>query len=197
MGQISAATSPQTGSLLSGIQQTSNCAASSASVFSPFTAASATLALKAGLWFRRGRLVMVSPVHGIMPLSGRKYTYPRCSDFPSQLSILVPSRFEPCGLTQLCAQRYGALPIVAHTGGLADTVVDANRAALGRGWGTGFSFAPDNLESLCEAIARTGSIWRDRVIWQSLLENAMRTDVSWARSARCYASILRSLSNVD
>ena len=112
-------------------------------------------------------------------------------------AILVPSRFEPCGLTQLYAQRYGSLPIVAHTGGLADTVVDANHAALGRGCGTGFSFVPDNLESLCEAISRTGSIWRDRIIWQGLLENAMRTDVSWAPSARCYASILRSLSNVD
>ena len=112
-------------------------------------------------------------------------------------AILVPSRFEPCGLTQLYAQRYGSLPIVARTGGLADTVVDANHAALGRGWGTGFSFVPDNLESLCEAISRTGSIWRDRIVWQGLLENAMRTDVSWAPSARCYATILRSLSNVD
>jgi len=55
------------------------------SVFSPFTAASATFALNAGLWFRRGRLVMVSPVPGIMPISGRISTYPRCPDSPSQL----------------------------------------------------------------------------------------------------------------
>ena len=57
-------------------------------------------------------------------------------------ALLVPSRFEPCGLTQLCALRYGALPIVAHVGGLCDTVIDANEMALAAGVGTGFHFAP-------------------------------------------------------
>ena len=66
---------------------TSNYAASSASVFSPLTAASATLALKAGLWFRRGRRAMVSLVPGIMPRSGRKSTYPSCPDSPSLLLL--------------------------------------------------------------------------------------------------------------
>ena len=57
-------------------------------------------------------------------------------------ALLVPSRFEPCGLTQLCAMRYGALPIVAHVGGLCDTVIDASEMALASGLGTGFHFSP-------------------------------------------------------
>nr|AIA92653.1 CAZy families GT5 protein [uncultured Rhizobium sp.] len=57
-------------------------------------------------------------------------------------AILIPSRFEPCGLTQLYGLRYGCVPIVAHTGGLADTVIDANLAALNAGAATGFQFAP-------------------------------------------------------
>jgi len=66
---------------------TSNCAASSASVFSPLTVASATFTLRAGLWFRRGHRAMVSPVPAIMPQSGIKSTYPSCLDCPSQLLL--------------------------------------------------------------------------------------------------------------
>jgi hypothetical protein len=70
---------------------TSNCAASSASVFSPFQAASATVALKAGLWLRRGRHVMLSPVHGIMPISGRISTYPDAQIPPSHFYHRLPN----------------------------------------------------------------------------------------------------------
>jgi starch synthase len=107
--------------------------------------------------------------------------------------VLVPSRFEPCGLTQLCALRYGALPIVARTGGLADTVVDANEMALHRGWGTGVVFSPASAGMLAAALRRAAALFADAGTWQRLQANAMRTDVSWARSAARYAALLRAL----
>ena len=63
-------------------------------------------------------------------------------------ALLIPSRFEPCGLTQLCALRYGALPVVARVGGLADTIIDANEMALAAGLGTGLQFSPVTAEML-------------------------------------------------
>jgi starch synthase len=108
-------------------------------------------------------------------------------------ALLVPSRFEPCGLTQLCALRYGALPVVARVGGLADTVIDANEAALGAGTGSGVQFAPVTREILEAAIQRTAALWRRRATWRRLQHNAMRTDVSWRRPAARYAALFRSL----
>lgn len=108
-------------------------------------------------------------------------------------AVLVPSRFEPCGLVQLCALRYGALPVVARVGGLADTVVDANTAALAQGWGTGFACAPGSMALLAEAVARAAAVFRKPAIWRGLQANAMRADVSWAPSAGRYAAILRGL----
>ncbi len=108
-------------------------------------------------------------------------------------ALLVPSRFEPCGLTQLCALRYGALPVVARVGGLADTVIDANEAALGAGTGSGVQFAPATREMLEAALHRTAALWRQKAVWRRLQHNAMRTDVSWRRPAARYAALFRAL----
>jgi starch synthase len=108
-------------------------------------------------------------------------------------AIVVPSRFEPCGLTQLCALRYGALPVVARVGGLADTVIDANEAALAAGSGTGVQFAPVTQEMLAAALRRTVALWREPETWQLLQRNAMRTDVSWRHPAARYATLYRAL----
>ena len=109
-------------------------------------------------------------------------------------ALLMPSLFEPCGLTQLCAMRYGALPVVAHVGGLCDTVIDANEMALAAGIGTGFHFAPVQTEMLEAAILRALSVWRQPDVWRRLQRNAMRTDVSWRRPAARYAALYRELS---
>jgi len=108
-------------------------------------------------------------------------------------SILMPSRFEPCGLGQLCALRYGAPPIVARVGGLADTVIDANEMALAAGTGTGLNFAPVSQEMLASAIERAIILYRDGESWGQLQTNAMACDVSWTRSAKRYATLLREM----
>lgn len=108
-------------------------------------------------------------------------------------AILVPSRFEPCGLTQLCALRYGALPVVARVGGLTDTVIDANEAALAAGAGSGFQFAPVTAEMLQATLERVAALWREPRLWRSVQRNAMRSDVSWRRPAAHYAALYREL----
>jgi starch synthase len=108
--------------------------------------------------------------------------------------IVVPSRFEPCGLAQLAALRYGALPLVAHVGGLVDSVVDANEMALAEGIGTGFHFAPVTQEMLQATVLRVARVWRDKPAWQRLQANALRTDVSWHRSAARYAALYREMA---
>jgi starch synthase len=110
-------------------------------------------------------------------------------------ALLMPSHFEPCGLTQLCAMRYGTLPVVAHVGGLSDTVIDANEMALANGIGTGFHFAPVATEMLAAAILRALSVWRHPEVWRRLQRNAMLTDVSWRRPAARYAALYRELSH--
>jgi starch synthase len=107
--------------------------------------------------------------------------------------IVVPSRFEPCGLTQLCALRYGAPPIVARVGGLADTVIDANEAATAAGVATGFQFYPPSVESLTYALSRALDIARDPAVSRRLRLNGMRSDVSWRGAAKRYAALYRDL----
>jgi len=108
--------------------------------------------------------------------------------------IVVPSRFEPCGLTQLCALRYGATPIVSRVGGLADTVIDANEAALAAGVATGVQFAPPTVESLGHAIDRAFDIYHNPVALRRMRLNGMRQDVSWRGPARHYAELYRSIA---
>jgi starch synthase len=109
-------------------------------------------------------------------------------------ALLVPSRFEPCGLTQLCALRYGAVPVVAHTGGLADTVIDASPMALAAGAATGVQFAPVSAEMLEAAIRRTVALHHERATWRRMQHNGMATDVSWRDPARRYAALFRELT---
>ncbi len=108
-------------------------------------------------------------------------------------AILVPSRFEPCGLTQLCALRYGAVPVVARVGGLADTVIDANPMALAADVATGVQFAPVNTPMLESAIRRTIDLYKDPDGWRRLQLRGMAADVSWRRSAKVYANLYREL----
>jgi starch synthase len=107
-------------------------------------------------------------------------------------ALLVPSRFEPCGLTQLCALRYGAVPVVARVGGLADTVIDASPVALSAGAATGVQFAPVNVPMLEHAIRRAAALFREKPAWRRLQANGMATDVSWAHPARLYAELFRA-----
>jgi starch synthase len=107
--------------------------------------------------------------------------------------ILVPSRFEPCGLTQLCALRYGSVPVVARVGGLADTVIDANEAALEDGVATGFQFAPVEAWALADAIRRAVQVYHCPEAWGQLVERAMTRDVGWRRAARRYLELYRGL----
>ncbi|MCW2282256.1 starch synthase [Rhodoblastus acidophilus] len=110
-------------------------------------------------------------------------------------AILVPSRFEPCGLTQLCALRYGAAPIVARVGGLADTIIDANEMALQAGCGTGLQFSPATSEALSGALRRGADLFRQKKLWKKLQTNGMKTDVSWTHPAKHYAEIFRALAH--
>ena len=106
-------------------------------------------------------------------------------------ALLVPSRFEPCGLTQMCALRYGALPVVARVGGLSDTVIDANPMALAAGVATGIAFAPATSSALHAAIRRTAALWRQPSDWAQTQRNAMRTEVGWTGPARAYAALFK------
>lgn len=103
--------------------------------------------------------------------------------------FLVPSRFEPCGLAQMYAMRYGTVPVVRATGGLRDTVVDCDPELTS---GTGFLFDEATGDGLYSAISRALAAWK-RPSFEKLLRRVMRGDWSWDRSARRYQSIYQSL----
>ncbi len=106
---------------------------------------------------------------------------------------LVPSRFEPCGLTQMYAMAYGALPLVRHVGGLADTVVDADAASLGAGTATGLVFAGATAPALREALTRAFDLWRDAGRWARVRDCGMRQDFGWQPAAARYQALYRDL----
>lgn len=106
-------------------------------------------------------------------------------------SILVPSRFEPCGLTQLMALRYGALPIVRETGGLKDTVIPYNEF---EGTGTGFSFANYDARDLLNTINYSKKVFfEDKDAWTEMQKRAMQQDYSWIASAKIYEKLYEEL----
>ncbi|WP_018699453.1 glycogen synthase GlgA [Amorphus coralli] len=109
-------------------------------------------------------------------------------------ALLIPSRFEPCGLTQLCALRYGAIPVAARVGGLSDTIVDTNEMARRAGVGTGVLFSPVGREPFEQALVRTCELYRSPATWRRMQTNALRTDVGWAGPARTYADLFRQLA---
>ena len=108
-------------------------------------------------------------------------------------ALVVPSRFEPCGLTQLCALRYGAAPIVSRVGGLADTVVDIGEADMSGRDATGFTFGPVTSGYLAAALRKANLAFHDRLTWRRLQLSGMATDVSWRNRAGQYAALYREI----
>ena len=108
--------------------------------------------------------------------------------------FLMPSRFEPCGLNQIYSLRYGTIPIVRKTGGLADTVVDASEVTINSGSATGFVFEQANALSLQNAIERALDLFTNRTHWRKLMRNAMQQEFSWASSAEQYIKVYQLAS---
>ncbi len=102
---------------------------------------------------------------------------------------LVPSRFEPCGLTQLYALKYGTVPVVRWTGGLKDTVCDCAPESLAAGKATGFQFADATPQALTACVIRALDLYRDPRAWTRLMLNGMTQDWSWEASARHYLDL--------
>lgn len=107
-------------------------------------------------------------------------------------AILIPSRFEPCGLTQLYGLAYGCVPVASRTGGLADTIVDANEAAVTAGVATGILFDGVTGERIGDAINRTVALY-GQPVWRSLQRQGMKADFSWQRSGARYAALYQGL----
>jgi starch synthase len=108
-------------------------------------------------------------------------------------AIAIPSRFEPCGLTQLYGLRYGCVPLVARTGGLADTIIDANEAAVTAGVATGLQFAPESGAALLHGVRRLVELHANKPVWTTIQRQGMKADVSWHGSAAKYAELYKNL----
>jgi starch synthase len=102
---------------------------------------------------------------------------------------LMPSRYEPCGLNQIYSLRYGTVPVVRQTGGLADTITDATPHALVSRTANGFSFVPATSEAFAATIDRACQAYFDKLIWNQLIHTGMKQDWSWRRSAGRYGEL--------
>ena len=111
-------------------------------------------------------------------------------------AILVPSRFEPCGLTQLYALRYGTVPVVRRVGGLADTVVDADPLAIQNDQATGFMFGPATSVALAQTLDRAVKAWRQPTLWRQLMRRGMAQNFSWDASASQYMALYQEATDV-
>lgn len=107
--------------------------------------------------------------------------------------FLMPSRFEPCGLNQMYSQRYGTIPIVRETGGLADTIEDALPKSLANNTATGISFKQASAGALLEAIKRGLLLYNDKKTWKKIQTTAMQKDFSWENSAKQYVTLYKEI----
>ena len=108
-------------------------------------------------------------------------------------AVLVPSRFEPCGLTQMYGLRFGTIPVVSLVGGLADTVIGASPATLAAGAATGVTFHPVDALAFRQAMAKLLELYRQPKLWAKLRQNAMAHPVGWEVSAADYAGLYERL----
>ena len=108
--------------------------------------------------------------------------------------LLHPSRFEPCGLVPIYAMRYGTIPLVRKSGGMADSVTDASPEAIRQGSATGLAFQDPSMTDLAACMRRALSLYRQPILWRRIQAAAMRQDFSWKRSAEAYANLYRSLT---
>ena len=107
--------------------------------------------------------------------------------------LIMPSRYEPCGLSQLYSLRYGTVPIVRRTGGLADTVVPFRPSTVKSRCATGFHFIEASADSLLSALLLSLHVYKERQIWQSMIHAGMKANLSWDRSAELYVNLYREM----
>jgi starch synthase len=101
----------------------------------------------------------------------------------------MPSLYEPCGLNQLYSLKYGTVPVVHTTGGLADTITNFSEAALAEEAANGFSFGEYTVAALANVLDRACKIYANKSVWEQLVRNGMRQDWSWGHSAREYSQL--------
>lgn len=107
--------------------------------------------------------------------------------------LIMPSRYEPCGLSQQYSLRYGTVPIVRCTGGLADTVVPFRPSTVKSRCATGFHFIEASADSLLSVVLLSLHVYKERQIWRSMIHAGMKADLSWGRSANLYVDLYREL----
>ena len=107
--------------------------------------------------------------------------------------LLMPSQFEPCGLTQMYSLRYGTVPVVRRTGGLADTVVDYMPSTVAAGTATGFHFLDYEPAALLKILMLALTVVEAEPRWRRLMATGMRADFSWPRAAEAYGRLYREL----